>query len=739
MGEAAQPLPSACILCSENCGILTVPASGHLTRIRGDRNHPSSAGYLCEKAQALDHYQNHADRLDRPLRRSSDGRLEEVSWETALREIAERIRDLREQHGPTSMAFYGGAGQGNQLHLAWAVAFRLAIGSPYLYHALGQEKTGEFWLDGALFGSQACHTSPDIAHTELVMLSGTNPWHAHGFPRARNQLREISRDPARTMIVVDPRRTRTAELADHHLALRPGTDAFLFAAMLAVIVGEGLEDREFLERRTTGFERVREKLLEVDVDTYARRAGLDPARVRDVARRFATASSACVRSDLGLQQSYHSTLNLYLEKLLVLLTGNFGRRGGNNIHAQTIPLLWHSDPSAPDWEQRKTRVTGMIPIAGFYPPNILPAEIDSEHPARIRGLVVDSANPAVTSANSEAYRRAFRKLELLVAVDTSRTETTELAHYVLPAASQFEKYECTFFNWGFPVNHLHVRHPVLPVREGCLPEQEIYRRLALAISDDPSSNPLLGPLLQVMEHPALKQLSPDLRAAAAPLFIASQQFVEQHRAAVLRAGIEDRGQGLGAALFERIVGSPSGTEISHHRYEDTFSFIRHPDGRIHLDVDLMFRWMDDLRHEAASEARSDPEFPFVLCAGERRSSNATTNLRDPAWRPRDPDGALAIHPADARALGVADGDRLLVESRTGSIEVEVRVDEGIQPSCVSLPHGFGLGYTGSDGERVVRGPAINALTASDHCDPLAKTPYHKTVPVRLRRPPAPGA
>ena len=736
MSQMADLKPTACILCSENCGLLVLPRDGHLTRIQGDRGHPSSRGYLCEKAQALDRYQNHADRLSTPLRRRAGGGFEPISWETAFAEIPARIRSLRERHGPTSMAFYGGAGQGNQLHLAWAVAFRMAIGSPYLYHALGQEKTGEFWLDGHMFGSQACHTSPDIEHTDLVMFSGTNPWEAHGFPRARNLLREISKDPRRTMIVMDPRRTQTAALADHHLAVRPGTDAFVFAGMLATILAEGLEDRDFIASRTTGFERVREKLRQVDVDRYAHRAGVDPGKLREVARLFANAPSACVRSDLGLQQSYHSTLNLYLEKLLCLVTGNFGRRGGNNIHAQTIPLLWHSDPNAPDWEARKTRVTGMIPIAGFYPPNILPLEIDSDHPGRIRGLFVDSANPVVSAADTKAYRRAFEKLELLVAVDTSRTETTELAHYVLPAASQFEKFECTFFNWGFPVNHQHVRHPLLPVREGCLPEQEIYRRLAVAVSDDVSTNPLLGPLLQVMEHPAFGAMPSDRRAAIAPLFIAAHQFAEQHRAAVVRAGMEDGGQGLGMALFERMIGSPSGTVISRHEYEDTFSFIRHPDGKIHLDVDEMFRWMDDLRGELEAGAvgtTADPEFPFVLSAGERRASNATTNLRDPAWRPRDPDGALSIHPEDARRLGVADGERLVVESRHGSLEAVVRMDDGVQLSVVSLPHGFGLGYPDETGARVARGPAINTLTGSNHCDPLTKTPYHKNVPVRLRR------
>jgi anaerobic selenocysteine-containing dehydrogenase len=718
--------PTACIFCSENCGLEVKTENGHIKSIRGDKKHPTSRGYLCDKASSLDYYQNHSDRLHHPLRRTAEGSFEEITWETAISEIAARIVALRERHGGGSLAFYGGAGQGNQLHLPYAVGFRMAMRTPYMYHALGQEKTGEFWLDGLLFGSQACHTTKDIEHAECVMLSGTNPWQAHGFPRARKILHELSKDPARTLIVVDPRRTESAELADIHLQVRPGTDAFLFAAMLAIILEEGLEDRTFIENRTTGFERVAGKIREVPIDRYAQMAGIAPDDARRAARAFARAEGACVRSDLGLQQSYHSTLNLYLEKLICLFTGNFGKRGGNTFHAHTIPLLWHSEPDAP-----RTVVAGMMPIAGFYPLNPLPGEIDSDHPDRLRGLVIDSANPMVTCADIPAFRRAFEKLELLVVIDTALSETAELAHYILPAASQFEKYDCTFFNWGFPENHLHVRHPLFEPLEGTLPEQEIYMRLLAAMKEDLSQNPLLGPIMKLRQTPAVQKLPPAFRAAAAPLLMASIGFVEQHREAVLRGGIKDGGEGLAVALFERIVSSPSGCVISVHEYEDTFSFIRHPDGKIHLAVDEMLGWLDDLGREAEAGRRSNPEYPFILSAGERRSSNATTNFRNPECRKVDHNGAMRINPEDARCLSVTNGDRVICESRTGRIEVQAQVDDTVQPGCLSLPHGFGLKYTGTDGKRTAHGPLINMLTASEHCDPLTKTPYHKNVPVRL--------
>lgn len=730
---AAEWQPTACVLCSENCGLEVLVEGRRLTRIKGDRRHPTSAGYLCDKASHLDRYQNNRDRLTTPLRRTTAGSFEPTSWDEAIAGIAQRLVAIRDTYGPQTLAMYGCAGQGNQLALPWAVGFRMAMGTPYMYHALGQEKTGEFWLDGHLFGSQTCHTGRDIEHTDFVIFSGTNPWHAHGFPRARKLLKDISSDPKRTMVVIDPRRTETAALADIHLQVRPGTDAFVFAAMLGTIVQEGLENRSFIEARTVGFDPVRAQFADVPVEEYSRVAGVDPAAVRQVARGFATAAGACVRSDLGLQQSRHSTLNLYLEKLLYLVTGHFGKRGAMAIHAQTLPLLWNSDPSAPGFDALRLQVTGMIPIAGFYPPNNLPAEIDSDHPRRTRGLIVDSANPVVTGADTQAYRRAFQKLDLLVVIDKDLTDTAEFAHFVLPASTQFEKYDATFFNWGFPDNHQHIRHPVMAPPDGTLPEQEIYYRLAVAMGADFSTNPLLGPLMQLLEAPPVQALPEAMRKAAAPLLFASMQFAEQHRDAVIRAGITDEGHGLAVALFDRMVSSPSGTIISRHDYEDTFSFIRHQDGKIHLAVPLMFDWLADLRREAARGLSVDPEFPLVLCAGERRSSNATTNYRDPAWRTIDPLGTLRIHADDAKRLGIAEGDLVECASRTGRITAHARIDDTVLPGVVSLPHGFGLRYTTEDGDRLAHGPLVNILTASDFCDPLTMTPFHKNVPVRIRK------
>jgi anaerobic selenocysteine-containing dehydrogenase len=634
-GSTGSWQPTACILCSRNCGLEVQVEDGHLSRIRGDKSHPLSQGYLCQKATRLDFYQNNADRLSAPLRRRPDGGYEEISWATAIAEIAGRIRAIRDNHGGRSLAYYGGGGQGNHLGGVYGRGLVTAMRTRYHYSALAQEKTGDFWVNGRLFGRQTCHVTEGVEEAELVILIGTNPWQAHGIRNARETLKKIAQDPARKLVVVDPIRTESAAMADLHLQVRPGTDAFLLAAILAVLVRDGREDRAFLDERTTGFAAVRETLLEVPVDDYAARAGVSIDEVTQVARWIAEARSAAVRVDLGLQQSLHSTLNSYMEKLLFLVPGHFGRPGCNCLHTGLLPMVGHSDEPEPAGSGWQTAVTGLAEIGKLFPPNVLPAEIDSDRADRLRGLIVDSANPLVSSADTQAYRAAFSKLELLVVIDVAFSETARLAHYVLPAASQFEKPEMAFFNMEFPTQVTQLRRPLLAPRPGTLPEPEIYRRLLVALGELPAGGfPLLRAVARV-----------DRRWQRLRFFPAA----------------------LGATLRLR--------------------------------------------------PRLRPYAAFVL--------------RDPEWRRADPDGALRIHPEDARRCGLSEGGRAICESCRGRIEVRVELGDSLRPGVVTLPHGYGMDYPAASGQRRAVGPLLNWLTDATHRDPLTATPYHKHVRVRV--------
>ena len=742
---------TACILCSRNCGLAVTIENGKLTRIRGDEEHPVSKGYVCQKAARLEHYQHHEDRLRHPLKRQADGSFTQISWDEALTDIARRLTAIRQQHGGQAFAFYGGGGQGNHLGGMYSQQLHKAMKSRFVYSALAQEKTGDFWVNGRLFGHQTCHATEDVEHADYVLFIGTNPYQAHGIPNARDTLRDLQKNPDRTMVVVDPRRSETARQADIHLQIKPGTDAFLMLAMLGIVVREGLHDREFLAQHCTGFDELERELLAVPVADYVQRTELATADVERVARGFATARTACVRIDLGIQQTLHTTLNSYLEKLLYLVTGNFGKRGGNNLHTFLFPLIGHSDERNPKYP--RTARHGMFPISGLYPPNILPDEIEHEGANRVRAMFVDSANPLLTAADTQAYERSFGKLELLVVVDVAMTETARLAHYVLPAASQFEKWEATGFNLEFPENAFHLRHPLFAPLGESLPEAEIYTRLLEKMGEIPSRFPLLGriarlepgltghaaflgalavtlrrrprwqPYAASIMYRTLGQALPGGASAAAPLLGLTVVYARRHAAAVRRAGHHGNRLTLGAALFRAILDRRAGTLMSIHTFDDTWSLIRHPDRRIHLAIPEMLAEMRAL----GSETLPGADYPFILMAGERRAYNANQIYRDPAWRKVDREGALRLHPADAQHLGLADGALAKCRSATGELQVMVEFDDNLRRGTATLPHGYGQRYGGNG----PFGPQINRLTASAHCDPLTRTPFHKYVPVHI--------
>ena len=258
--------------------------------------------------------------------------------------------------------------------------------------------------------------------------------------------------------------------------------------MLAIIVREGLHDKAFLTAHCTGFDSIEKELLAIDIEDYAQRADVPLELVEKVARGFATAKNACVRVDLGTQHSLHTTLNAYLEKLLYLVTGNFAKKGGNNLHTSMIPLISHTDERKKGIRTAKHK---MFPIGGLYPPNILPDEINHSGEDRIRAVWVDSANPVLTYADSKAYTTAFEQLDLLVVVDVAMTETARLAHYILPAASQYEKVEASGFNVEFPENFFHLRPPLFAPFKDALPEPEIYTQLLEKMGVLPKNFPIL--------------------------------------------------------------------------------------------------------------------------------------------------------------------------------------------------------------------------------------------------------
>jgi anaerobic selenocysteine-containing dehydrogenase len=757
---------TACIICSLNCGLEVQTEGGRIVKAKGDKDHPTSKGYVCEKSQRMDFYQNGADRISSPKRRRADGSYENIDWNTAIREIAAKLAAVKAKYGGASILYYGGGSQGNHLGGTYADSTIKAMGVVYRSNALAQEKTGEAWVQGKMMGA-GIHG--DFEHAEVSVFLGKNPFQSHGFARTRVILREIKNDPNRSMIVIDPRRSETADMADYHLAVRPGTDAWCLTALVAIMAQEGLVAKDWLDKNTTGYAKVAEVLQRISVPEYAKICGVDEGLLRKVAVRIAKAKSVSMVEDLGVQMNKHSTLNSYLNRLVWLLTGHYARPGTNNAFVPMLNLSSSTRESAAKANNKtsgtsvkSTRpgshspVTGAKVIMGLIPCNVIPEEILTDHPNRFRAMFIESTNPVHSLADSKRMREALRALEFSVVIDVAMTETARQADYVLPATSQFEKAEATFFNIEFPKNGFHLRQPLFPPRQGTLTEAEMHARIVEALGELNDShysllrtaarfgrtafglafawkaarNKNIARYAPVVLYRTLGQTLPEGFAPAASLWGISQLFVRNHRAAASRAGFTGSLLSAGNKLFDAILTKPSGVIYSVSEYADSWTAVRLPDNKINLCIDEMLAELASLDSKLPHQ---DPDYPFVLSAGERRSDTSNTSIRDASWHHRGSFGTLRMNPADAQRIGCKEGDWVNMTTRRGNAHAELELGDDLQLGHVSLPNGHGLDYKNNDGALVHKGVSLNELTDTKSRDAFAGTPWHKYVPMRVER------
>jgi anaerobic selenocysteine-containing dehydrogenase len=256
---------TACVLCAQNCGLEVLVENGRLVRSRPDKANPRSQGYICRKGSNIANFQHHAQRLTHPLKRVN-GDFQRITWDQAINEIAAKLGGIVDEHGPRAFAFMGGGGQGSHMSAAFAVRLLRGLGSHYHYSALAQELTGMFWVMGRCLGRQYLATGPDVERTDMLVALGWNPWMSRQMPQARRHVARIQKDPDKLLVVIDPRRTATAERADIHLAVRPGTDALLLKAMLVTILAEDWYDEQYVANHVRGFDNIRGWFTDFEVE-----------------------------------------------------------------------------------------------------------------------------------------------------------------------------------------------------------------------------------------------------------------------------------------------------------------------------------------------------------------------------------------------------------------------------------------------------------------------------------------
>ena len=701
-----------CDLCLSACGLEVDIEDGQIATVRGDRDHPLSAGYLCTKGKHGPVSRQGPERLLHPLKRTEGG-WQQISWEQAYREVAARLREIRQRHGPHAIGMYYGAGNPTSFfNFLFAQGFMSALGSRSFFNVLSVEFTGRYLVQEKMYGHAFFATAGDFERTNFVLMFGHNPAISEEDPQKMAHLVEMRRRGG-TLAVVDPRQTETAQKADRWVPITPGTDIYLALALHHVIIRDGLWDREYVARRCRGFDALARLVEPWSPERASALTGIDVGEIESLARGFATAASACAVAKLGVFQTRQGTLAYWLIEALNAMTGNLERPGGLLFRQGALPLGLMAD-IANRGRKRTTRDGRYPEIIGSLPAASIPDEVLNPGPGQLRALVVDCGNPLLALPNEARVQQALESLELLVSVDVFLNETAQLAHYVLPAAAHFEKEDCyvtfpehqrrRFIQWA----------PALVTPPGeARPEWRIFLELSRHTRVRLLNTPGLGLLAQ-----AMGMLDRLFRRGG------RWRFGPRPYARLLLLL-------LARTRLSSVLQSPHGLLLSSTRQAG-----RHPKKgrRITLVPAELAAALASLDQDG--DPRSG-EYPLLLITGERERFKANTRFWHAPLLARLRARPFArLNWSDAEQAGVLDGDDVMISTSTGSICVKARVGDDIMPGVVSFPHGWGRRFQVTEADTGLElGVNVNRLTDDFRREPLAGVPVFNGIPCRLEKAP----
>jgi len=697
---------ATCPLCEAMCGVLVEVDGQRIQTVRGDPDDPFSRGYVCPKAAALVDLHDDPDRVRMPLvRAGSDWR--ETSWEEALDRAAGGLASIRRRHGRDAVALYYGNPVAHNLGLlTHGLAFRQALRTRNVYSASSTDQLPQMLAALRMFGHFGLVPVPDVDRTDFLLIVGANPVVSNGSlmsaPDMRRRLAGIRARGGR-VVVVDPRRTETAALAGEHLAIRPGADALLLAAMVHVIVAEGWVRFGRLGGRVRHFDALAGFVGDLSPERVADRTGIEPAAIRRLAADFANASRAACYGRVGLCTQRYGTLAAWLQQALNLVTGRLDEAGGMLLPAPAVDVLglsarlgWRG--TFDRWRSGARRLpefSGELPVAA------LADEIERAGPRSVRALITVAGNPVLSAPNGRRLERALGTLEHVVAIDPYRNETTRHAHVLLPPVPPLSRSHYDLALNAFAVRNVaKYAEPVVPRTPEQLHDWEILAELG---------GRLLAPRpLRRLAVRGARSLHPD-------------RLLDL----LLRLGPH----GLTLA---KLRAAPHGVDLGPLEPGRVAARIATPDGRIDIAPGEFVRAG---REQLLAEIERQAASGLVLIGRRQARSNNSWMHNSPRLVRGPARCTLLVHPDDAASRRLATGDLAEVGSESGAVTVPVEVTDAVRPGVVSLPHGWGHHREGVR-LRVARehaGASANDVTSDRHVDSLSGNAAFNGLPVTVRR------
>ena len=681
-----------CHICEANCGVVIEVEGRKVLSIKGDAANPLSRGHICPKATAIADLQDDPDRLRTPVKRSGSEWVP-ISWEQAYAEIADRLASVKAAGGAATLYL------GNPLAHNYTIStvmptLRKALGARGIFSASTADQIPHQLVQMLMYGHNALFPIPDIDRTMLMLIIGGNPLASNGsvwtVPDVKKRI-EALQARGGTLVVIDPRRTETAKIADSHLFVKPGTDSALLVALLLALDEAGLVQPGRLTPMLSDWETAWDALQSFDLDQCAAHCGIAADAIRGLAAQLGNGQPAIVYGRMGVSVTAFGSLNHWLINLINIATGNLDRIGGPMFSQPAVDIVGSAGSGAQG--RYHSRVSGHPELLGEFPVVCLAEEIATPGDGQIRALFTVAGNPVLSAPDGGALDAALTSIDLMVSVDMFVTATTRHAHYILPPCGPLEKDHYPLSLAPIAIRNFANYSPAtLPMGEGAKADWEIIAELARAIGARD------GQVMPNIRHPR-EALDAMLRRSPRGLTLAE---VEAH----------PHGMDLGA--------------LEPGQLPDR---LQTPDKCIVCAPAVLVADLDRL-----AMAMADTPADGLRLIGRRHVRNNNSWLHNSRRLLKGPDRCtLMIHPDDAAARGVVDGAEVTVRSRVGAVTVSAQVSDDVMPGVVSLPHGFGHGRDGVrlSVAREKPGVSLNDLTNGSQFDPLSGNAVLNGVPVTV--------
>jgi len=726
-----------CPLCEATCGLEVTMEGASVVRIRGDREDVFSHGFICPKGSTLRQLHEDPDRLRLPLVRR-DGEHVEVSWEEAFAEVEQRLTTALESAGRDGVGVYlGNPNVHNHAPTLYGRALIMALGTRNIFSASTVDQMPRHVSSGFAYGGPLAIPVPDLDRTDYLLMLGANPLESNGSlctaPDFPGRLAAIGERGGR-VVVVDPRRTATAKIADEHLTIRPGGDAAWLAALAHVLFDEDLVDLGPAGEWIDGVEQLGAVFEPFTPEAVAAATWIEPDVTRRIAREIAAAPTAAVYGRIGTNTVEFGTLASWLTDVVTALTGNLDRPGG---------LMW---PNAAHQKARKpgpgrgfktgrwaTRVSGLPEVKSEFPVAALAEEIDTPGDGQIRVLFTVAGNPARSCPDSDRMNSALDTLELMVSVDPYLNETTRHADVILPPPSALARSHYDLAFTGLSIRNVSNYSPALVDPNGPL-EEEILSRLALIASGQGADadtrtihEMMLGGVLAGVVGGDGPLAGRDPAELATEL--GDRSPADRVLEVMLRTGWA--GDQFGAVPdglnMEKLEANPHGIDLGALTPQLP-TVLRTVSGRVELAAEPLVADIDRLR----ASLERDSSGPVLVGRRHLRSNNSWMHNVEVLVKGRER-CTLQVHPADAGEWGLVDGGDAKVTSAAGSLVAPVEITDEIARSVVSLPHGWGHDAPGARLSVARRRPGVNTnvLTDASKLDPLSGNAVLNGIPVSV--------